>query len=139
MKYSLYPNNTQSHTASMDFAIGIAITTAFLYLLTSSVANAQIKQSSRPSSSIADYQEELQLEKLRTAVARERAEQAALENQRRSLEYQEDYRRTYSARMEQERQYDQRSNTIGTVSQAANTVTSIIRQVQVLSKGNPGW
>jgi predicted nuclease of restriction endonuclease-like (RecB) superfamily len=85
-----------------------------------------------------DYRDELQRERYETAIARERAEQAYLDHQVRTYEYQRRYQESNVNRAEQERSYDNRSNDISTINQAANTIANIARQAQVLSQGR-GW
>jgi hypothetical protein len=76
---------------------------------------------------------ELRKEKYKTALARERAEQAYHADRARHYESQARVRETYSRRAEEERDYDQRSDQINTVNQATTAITSIVRQIQVLS------
>ena len=90
-----------------------------------------------PDSPLREYEVQLQRERLKTALAKERAEQAFQEDRARHYEYQARSRDTYSERMEQERHYDQNRDEISTIGQTANTIATIVRQVQVLSGG--GW
>ena len=76
---------------------------------------------------------ELRKEKYKTALARERAQQAYHDNLARHYESQGRIRETYYRRAEQERRYDRRTDDINTVNQAANTISSAIRQMQILS------
>lgn len=92
--------------------------------------NMEYRDEERPSR---DYHAELQRQRYKTALARERADQAYHEDRARLYESQREMRETYARRAEQERQYDQRSNQINTVNQATNAVAGAVRQYQVLS------
>lgn len=83
--------------------------------------------------------EELRRERHKTAIARQRAQQAYLDYQTQMYDYQREQQEIYIQRAEQERQYDERSDDITNVNQVANTVASIARQVQILSGGGGGW
>lgn len=83
--------------------------------------------------------EELRRERHKTAIAREKAQQAYLDHQTRMYDYQREQQEIYIQRAEQERQYDERSDDITNVNQVANTLASIAQQVQILSGGGGGW
>jgi hypothetical protein len=82
---------------------------------------------------------ELERERYKTALARERAQQAYLNHQIQLYENQRAQQEIYLKRSEHERGYEKRTDDITNVNQLANTVTSVVRQVQVLSGGRGGW
>jgi hypothetical protein len=85
------------------------------------------------------YADELARERYKTALARERAQQAYLKHQAEMYDYQRQRQNSDYRRAEQDREYDRRTNEISSVGMFANTVAGIVRQVQVLSGGRPGW
>ena len=90
-----------------------------------------------PDSPTRDYEVQLQRERYRTALARERAEQAFQEDRARHYEYQAQIRDSSVERVEQEREYDRQRDDIDTISQTASTIASIVRQAQVIHSW--GW
>jgi hypothetical protein len=102
-----------------------------------SVSNDESLEFVAPDSPTREEGVQLQRERFKTALAKERAEQAFQEDRARLYEYQVRTRETYSQRMEQERHYDKNRDEISTIGQTAGTIASIVRQVQVLSGG--GW
>lgn len=74
-----------------------------------------------------------------TQMMRERAQQETYRQQIAARDNSQRIAENSREIQENQRRYENNMNMINNVNQAANAITSVVRQVQVLSSGHPGW
>ena len=129
----------------MRYVSCLAISCAAFWTLVQAEAQSVGFDDGRPEilnsgeSDVEPYGRELERERYKTALARERAQQAYLHHQAQLYESQRAQQEIYRKRSEHERRYEERTDDITNANQLANTITSVVRQIQVLSGRRGGW